>query len=82
MLTGRVTARDGVDFDRIVLSLWNEGAAEAITFAGDITRGGDFSVPIRFAAGQRGRYAMSVYLFWPDSGPQRPRASVTSIGVE
>lgn len=82
VLTGRVVARDTVDFDRIVVSFWGDGIAEAITFAGDITRGGDFTVPVHFTDGQRGRYVMSVYLFWPDSGPQRPRASVTSIGVE
>jgi len=82
LLTGRVTAAEAVDFDRIVVSFWNEATNNAITFSGDITRGGDFTVPVQFRAPQRGRYVMSVYLFWAGSGPQRPRASVTSILVD
>jgi hypothetical protein len=81
LLTGHVTAGDAVDFDRIAVAFWNEGVAAPITFAGDIGRSGDFTVPVHFTADHRGRYVMSVYLFWPGSGPQRPRASVTSVAV-
>jgi hypothetical protein len=81
-LTGRVVAGDAVDFSRIVLSFWNDGGTEPVTFTGDIGRNGDFTVPVRFSQEQRGRYVMSVYLFWENSGPQRPRASVSSIAVD
>jgi hypothetical protein len=82
MLTGHVTATDAVDFDRIAVVFWNEGSPGPVTFSGDITRGGDFTVPVGFTQAQRGRYVMGVYLFWQESGPQHPRASVTSISVE
>jgi hypothetical protein len=39
-------------------------------------------VPLRFGGRQRGRYTMSVYLFWTGSGPQLPRASVASVAVD
>ena len=81
-LDGRVTATDAVDFDQIVVTFWREGLESPLTFSGDVTRSGDFSVPVRFPAGMRGRYVMSVYLFWRDSGPQYPRASLMSIFVE
>lgn len=82
VLTGHVTAADAVDFDRIAVVFWNEGSPAPVTFSGDITRGGDFTVPVKFTQAQRGRYVMGVYLFWQESGPQHPRASVTSISVE
>jgi hypothetical protein len=82
LLTGQVTATDGVDFDRISVIFWNDGTPEPVTFSGDIARNGDFTVPVRFTQAQRGRYIMGVYLFWRDSGPQLPRASLTSIAVE
>jgi len=40
------TARQSQVFDRIVVSFWNEATNNAITFSGDITRGGDFTVPV------------------------------------
>jgi hypothetical protein len=80
-LQGRVTATDPVDFDRISITFWRDGE-EPLVFAGAVNRVGDFTVPVRFPAGATGRFVMSVYLFWPESGPQYPRASMTSILVD
>jgi hypothetical protein len=82
ILTGRVTATDAVDFGQISLTFWSDGIETPVTFSGAVSRGGDFSVPVRFTDAQRGRYGLAIYLFWPDSGPQYPRASLTSIAVE
>jgi len=61
---------------------WSEGTPAPVTFSGDVARSGDFTVLVRFAQAQRGRYVMGVYLFWSTSGPQPPRAWLTSITVE
>jgi hypothetical protein len=82
LLAGRITASDTVDFDRIAVVFWSQGRPGPVTFSGDIARNGDFTVPVRFTQAQRGRYVMGVYLFWSGSGPQPPRASLTSISVE
>jgi hypothetical protein len=80
-LAGRVTAAGAVDFDHVAITFWRDGE-EPFVFSGDISRSGDFTVPVRFPTGTRGRFVMSVYLFWQDSGPQYPRTSLTSVLVE
>jgi hypothetical protein len=81
-VTGHVTASDRADFSQITLGFWLVNATTPVNFRGGISRAGDFSLPIRFTDSQRGSYQMSVYLFWPGSGSQFPRSSVSTIVVE
>jgi len=81
-LAGHVTASDRSDFSSIALGFWTVNAATPVNFSGTISRSGDFTVPVRFTDTQRGTYQLSVYLFWPGSGSQFPRSSLSTITVE
>jgi hypothetical protein len=81
MLSGRVTATNAADVTMIELMFWKDGVAP-ITFDAPVHKSGDFSMPIRFAAGTRDRYNVGVYLFWPDAPPQRPRTTLNAVTVE
>jgi hypothetical protein len=39
-------------------------------------------VDINFSEAQRGVYSMEVFLFWPESGAQWPRSTLTPVLVE
>ena len=81
-VTGRVTAPDPVDFDSVGLGFWTATATTPVTFYGAVNRTRDFSVTVRFTDAQRGTYYLSNYLYWPNSGSQYPRSSVSTIVVE
>jgi len=80
--TGHVTASDRSDFSSMAFGFWMVNATTPVNFPGAISRSGDFSVPIRFTDSQRGTYQLSVYLFWPGSGSQFPRSSLSTVTVE
>jgi hypothetical protein len=80
-LNGRVTATESVDFDDIALVL-SKADGSKLRFDGDIRRSGDFAVTLRFRDQDRGQYSMSVNLFWPNSGPQFPRTTLSTITID
>ena len=82
LVSGHITAPDRADFSQIGLGFWLVNTTTPVNFSSTISRSGDFSVPIRFTDSQRGAYQLSVYLFWPGSGSQYPRSSLSTITVE
>ncbi|HEY7286407.1 MAG TPA: hypothetical protein VH497_13240 [Vicinamibacterales bacterium] len=81
-LAGHVTAADRSDFDQLMLGFWQVGASTPTRFTSTVSRAGDFAVTIRFSDSDRGRYTLAAYLFWPNSGSQYPRGSLSTISVE
>ena len=81
-LTGRVVATDPVDFNQILLVFRTVDDSEPVRFYGDVRRSGDFAVTLQFTDSQRGRYSMGVGLFWPNSGSQYPRSTLSTVVVE
>ena len=83
-LSGRVTATDRTDFDKVLIRFWkSDGTSEdAVRVQVSLTRSGTFTADFQFSNGQRGLYSMDVFLLWPDAGPQFPRARLTPILVE
>lgn len=83
-LAGRITAGDRTDFSDILIrfSKYGDSPDNAVRAWGTVTRSGTFTVDIDFTQGQKGLYAVSLYLFWPDSGSQFPRGVLTPILVE
>lgn len=81
-LTGRVTATDAVDFTQIVITYYRADSSEPIRFSGEVRRSGDFAVTVRFTESQRGQYSMGVVLFWPNSGSQYPRSTLSTFLVQ
>jgi hypothetical protein len=81
VLRGRLTAQDAVDFNTISLVLYRADGSE-LRFDGSVNRTRDFAVTLRFRDSDRGQYAMSAYLFWPGSGIQFPRTTLSTFTVE
>jgi len=81
-ITGHVTAPDRSDFSSIDLAFFTVNSTTSVDFRGTVSRSGDFSVPVRFTDAQRGAYQLSLYLFWPGSGSQYPRSSLSTVTVE
>lgn len=82
-IAGTVTATDRDDFSGACVRWSRYGAArdDQIFECGRVSAAGRFAVPHTFTAGEAGRYALQIFLFWPDSGPQYPRANVSTIRV-
>jgi hypothetical protein len=53
-----------------------------LRFDGDVNRSRDFAVTLRFRDSDRGQYTMAAYLFWPNSGTQFPRTTLSTFTVE
>jgi len=81
VLRGRVTAQDAVDFDDIAFILYRADGGK-LRFDGDVNRTRDFAVALRFRESDRGQYSMGAFLFWPNSGSQFPRATLSTFTVE
>ena len=81
-LTGHITATDAVDFNQIGVLFYKADGSDPVKFYGEVRRSGDFSVTVRFSDAQRGQYAMGVYLFWPNSGPQYARSFMSTVSVQ
>ena len=77
-IAGTVTATDRDDFD-IACVRWTR-AGGRISECGSIF-GDRFSVPYTFSAADAGNYALEVFLFFPHSGLQPARSSVSGIVV-
>jgi hypothetical protein len=81
-LTGRVTATDPVDFQQISVVFYKADVSESVRFSGEVRRSGDFTVNVQFTDAHRGQYSMGVYLFWPNSGPQYSRSTLSTVTVQ
>ena len=81
-LTGRVIASDRTDFNNLTLGFWPLNSTSPINFGASVSSSGGFTLTIRFTDAQKGAYNLSNYLFWPNSGSQYPRATVSTITVE
>lgn len=82
--SGSVTASDRNDFSSVLIRLWKYGGtdADAIRISGTVSSGSRFRMDRRFESSQRGVYLMQVFLFWPGSGTQYSRASLSPIVIE
>jgi hypothetical protein len=71
-----------VDFNQIGLIFYRASSPDPVKFYGTVSRSGDFSVDVSFTDAQSGRYSMGVYLFWPNSGAQYARTTLSTIVVQ
>ena len=81
-IAGAVTTTERDDFT-VACAAWNrhgagndDGIFECATIAGN-----RFSIPYRFTDGDAGRHTLQIFLFFPNSGSQFPRSSVSGITV-
>jgi hypothetical protein len=81
VLRGSLTAQDAVDFTSIAVIMYRADGTE-LRFDGTVSRSRDFAVALRFRDTDRGQYAMSIHLFWPGSGSQYPRTTLSTFTVE
>jgi hypothetical protein len=80
-VAGHVTATDAVDFNQVGLIFYRADSPDPVRFFTTVSRSGDFTVDVKFTDAQRGRYSVGVYLFWPNSGPQYGRTTLSSFVV-
>jgi len=81
-ISGRVTATDQSEFSVIQFGFWKIDATTPVRFPATVARNGDFTITVRFSDGDKGQYSLSTYLYWPNSGSQYPRTSLSTITVE
>jgi hypothetical protein len=82
--SGTVKAADRSDISSITIRFWKFGGTtnDAIRINGGVSGGSRFSMERTFTDAQRGLYLMEVFLFWPGSGSQFSRASLSPILIE
>ena len=82
-MLGVSTAADRDDFSAACVrwSRYGASADDRIFECARISRNGRFSVAHTFTNGEAGRYALQLFLFYPDSGPQYARANVSTVTV-
>jgi hypothetical protein len=82
--SGTVSASDRNDIDEILIRLWKYGGTtnDAIRMYGSVSGGSKFRVDHRFDDLERGVYLMQIYLFWPGSGSQYSRTSLSPIRID
>jgi hypothetical protein len=83
--SGAVAASDNRnDFNWILFRLWKYGGAseDAVSVWVPVSTAHSFSTEFEIEARHRGRYQLEVYLFWPGSGAQHPRAILTPFIVD
>jgi hypothetical protein len=81
---GKVKAADRSDISSITIRLrkYDGSTADAIRINGGVHGGSSFRMEHRFDGSQRGVYLMEIFLFWPGSGSQYSRASLSPIIIE
>ena len=82
--SGSVSAPDRGDISEIVIRLWKYGGTsnDAIRINGSVGGGSRFRMERGFDSSQRGLYLMQIFLFWPGSGTQYSRGSLSPILIE
>ena len=81
-IAGAVTTTERDDFT-IACATWNRDGAgsDDMIFECASIAGNRFSIPYRFRDGDAGHYMLEIRLYFPNSGPQFPRAAVSGITV-
>ena len=80
-IAGTVTTTERDDFNT-ACALWYHHGQESYVYECDSITGNRFSIPYRFTAGDAGRYALWILLYYPDSpSSQLPRSSISGITV-
>jgi hypothetical protein len=82
--SGAVNAPDRSDINEILIRLWRSGGTtdDAIRVFAPVSSASTFIAETEFNASQRGVYLMEVFLFWPGSGSQVSRTSVSAVTIE
>ena len=82
--SGKVKAADRSDISDIIIRFWKYGGTtnDAIRINGTVSGNSTFRMERRFDESQRGVYLMQIFLFWPGSGSQYSRASLSPIIIE
>ena len=81
-IAGTVTATDRDDFTSACVRWSRYGTSpDDRIFECERISGNRFSVPYTFSDTDAGHYALQVFLFFPDAGPQYPRSSISGISV-
>lgn len=80
-ISGAVTATERDDF-HIACAAWLRHGSEDSIFECAPIEGDRFSISYRFTAGDAGRHALQIYLYFPDAPlPQLPRGTVFGLTV-
>jgi hypothetical protein len=82
--TGVVSARDRSDISAISIRLWKSGgtADDSLRVQGSVSSRSSFDVQMpEFRPEHRGIFQMEVFLFWPGSGAQLSRVSISPITI-
>ena len=82
-LSGRVTGLSR-NVDTVLVRFWkHDGSSDqALRYWASVDVDGSFAVDIAPAALQAGSYSIGVFLFWPDSDSQHPRAILSPAVVD
>ena len=82
--SGTVKAADRSDISDITIRLWKYGGTtnDAIRINGQVSGNSKFRMDRTFDGSQRGVYLMQIFLFWPGSGSQYSRATLSPILIE
>jgi hypothetical protein len=80
--SGVVNAPDRSDINTILLRFVNPDGSNVIRVQTPVSSASSFITSTTFQEQHRGVYRMEVFLFWPDSGSQVSRVSITPITIE
>ena len=82
-LSGHVTDREH-PVDSLLVRFWkhNGGSEDALRYWASVDADGSFVVELEAEAFSAGSYSMGVFLFWPGSGAQHPRALLSPVVVD
>lgn len=82
-LSGRVTDTSR-SFDTVLVRFWrhNGTSDQALRYWASVNPDGSFAIDVAPGQLQTGSYSLGVFLFWPDSGSQDPRAMLSPAIVE
>jgi hypothetical protein len=82
--SGQLLSPDRGDYSQILLRLWKYGgtAEDAVLVRAPISSSGSFQLEHQFREAEKGRRTMEVFLFWPGSGSQFPRAIAGPVTID
>ena len=82
--SGQLLSPTRSDYVQILLRFWKyRGSSEnAVLLRAPISSSGSFQLEHQFQESQKGRRTMEVFLFWPGSGPQFPRAIAGPVTID
>jgi hypothetical protein len=81
-IEGRITATDQ-RFDHLTLRFWKYGGTtnSSVRFDEPLGASGNFALRTMFREGEEGSFMAELFLFWPDSGSQFARCTLTPVIV-